>query len=89
MSDERVVVTQPMCDPATFGLYALAFMQVCAVRDATDDEILTVCNRENHAGTQDGWTTVNRDTDEDEQPRVQGAVDCAEDAARIHLLVSC
>ena len=87
MSDKRVVVTRPFLNPKEVGLYALAFMQVCAATDATDEEILTVCNRENIAGTQAGWTRVNRDTSE--QRKVQGPVICAENPARIHLLVSC
>lgn len=38
-------------------------MQVCAVNDATDEEILAVCNRENPAGTTHGWSEVIRDPD--------------------------
>ena len=29
----------------------LCGMQVCAVHDATDEEVLAVCNRENPSGT--------------------------------------
>jgi len=37
-------VTVSRCWVGFFGV------QVCAVKDATDDEILEVCNRENPAG---------------------------------------
>lgn len=35
-------------------------MQVCAVKDATDTEILSACNSKNPSGISNGWTTVVR-----------------------------
>lgn len=57
-------------------------MQVCCEKDATDEEILDVCNRENPAGTRIGWGEVIREG--------QGApVVCKDDPGRLHILVSC
>ena len=50
---ERVLVTRPIC--------GICHMQVCAVVDATDEEILEVCNGENPAGTTNGWGDVCRE----------------------------
>ena len=44
------------------------FMQVCCVQDATDEEILEVCNRENPSGTEHGWGKVHRDGEEAQGP---------------------
>lgn len=78
MSDNnRVMVTRPVV-----GIW---HMQVCAVADATDEEILTVCNRENPSGTSLGWTTVERSP----EGEPTAPVACANDPTRHHLLVSC
>ena len=78
----RVIVTRPMI--------GVAHMQVCAVADATDDEILTTCNRENPSGMSQGWVTVHRsDEGEDSLFRAKGPVTCEGDAGRLHILVSC
>lgn len=69
----RVVVTR--------AILGLCHMQVCAVKDATDEEVLDVCNRENPAGTRAGWAKVERET--------RGEVECNDHAERIHLIVSC
>jgi hypothetical protein len=49
--ETRVQITRPI-----MGLY----MQVCAVNDAKDKEILDVCNRLNPSGTERGWTGIVR-----------------------------
>lgn len=70
----RVIVTKPMV--------GVCHMQVCAVADATDEEILDVCNRENPSGTTHGWSEVVREGD--------GApVPCADDPGRRHFLAVC
>lgn len=74
----RVIVTRPFV--------GICHMQVCAVADATDDEILDVCNRENLCGTERGWTDVKRSAAEG--ARFAPAV-CREHPTRLHLLVSC
>lgn len=74
MSEPRVMVTRPV-----LGLF---YMQVCAAAEATDEEILAVCNRENPSGTTNGWTTVIRDGDGE-------PVQCDGDPDRLHFLVSC
>ncbi len=71
---ERVVVTQ--------SFIGICHMQVCAVKDATDEEILSVANSENPSGTHNGWTTVIR--------KGEGKpVTCADDKKRKHFLLSC
>lgn len=77
-SDKRVIVTAPFV--------GICFMQVCAVRDASDHEILDVCNLENPAGTTNGWAYVIRD---DEECPQRNPVQCGDDPARVHYLVAC
>lgn len=79
---ERVVVSRNMV--------GIVMMQVCAVPDATDEEILTVCNRDNPAGTKAGWSQVIRK----EGPGPFGTankmpVPCIEYPGRMHFLVVC
>jgi hypothetical protein len=62
-------------------------MQVCAVADATDEEILEACNRENPAGTSAGWATVCRSADDFWGKTAPVA--CADDSSRLHFLVAC
>jgi hypothetical protein len=71
---EKVVVTNPFV--------GICHMQVCADKSATDDEILSVCNRENPSGTSNGWSSIVKEGD--------GApVVCADDPSRLHILVAC
>lgn len=65
---------------------SLIAMRVCAVKDASDEEVLEVCNRDNHAGTQLGWCTVARENYEREEAR---PITCSENADRVHLMVLC
>lgn len=78
MSEEpRVIVTRPFA--------GLCFMGVCAVPDATDDEVLAVCNAQNPSGTTLGWCLVVRDA---ETAGPHGApVACADNPNRVHLMV--
>ena len=77
---DRVIVTRPMLGP--YG------MQVCAASDATDEEILAVCNRDNPSGTTNGWGRVYR-KDERDGGGFDGPIACADDSSRLHFLVSC
>ena len=71
---DRVVITNP-----AIGIY---YMQVCVVADASDEEILEVCNRENPSGTTNGWTSIIR--------KGKGSpVKCADDPRRLHVLAVC
>jgi len=72
--EKRVIVTNPF--------HGICHMQVCAAKDATDDEILRVYNTENPSGTTLDWCTVVHDGDG--APAV-----CANDADRLHILVAC
>jgi hypothetical protein len=78
----RIVVTRPFV--------GILYMQVCAVNDASDEEILEVCNRENPSGTTAGWGRVIRtlkDTCEDNKGALPAI--CSEDKNRTHFLVVC
>lgn len=57
-------------------------MQVCCVKDATDEEILKVCNEDNPSGTSLGWARVIR---EGEGKPGQ----CEKYPDRYHILVTC
>lgn len=72
---ERVLITRPF--------YGLAAMQVCAVADATDQEILAVCNTRN-PWRASGWSMVVRD--DKEHPNCN-PVQCEEHPDRLHILV--
>lgn len=76
---DRVIVTRPMV--------SLLAMQVCAIKDATDEEILDVCNRDNPAGTTNGWTNVVRTAGEDAKESLP--VQCEQEPDRMHFLVLC
>jgi len=75
---ERIVITKPF--------NGICAMQICADKDATDEEILEVCNRENPAGTSLGWCEVARENYKEERAR---PVQCSDNANRLHLLVIC
>jgi len=71
---EKVIVTNPFV--------GICHMQVCVEKDVPDEEILKVCNRENMAGTTNGWSDVVRSGD--------GApIVCADNPDRLHILVAC
>ena len=80
---DRVVITRPVV--------GIGAMQVCAISDATDEEILEVCNRENPSGTTCGWGTVVRKHLEPNIciPKNNAPVTCADDLGRTHFLVLC
>lgn len=71
---DRLYVSRPMV--------GLAHMQVCAVPDVTNQEILDFCNSANPSGTSAGWTTVVRRGKNKPRP-------CDDDSRRIHILVGC
>lgn len=80
---ERVIVSKAMV--------GICGMQVCAVADATDEEILAVCNSENPAGTTNGWGEVVRAPEEGSMFKTENSVPvaCAEFPDRKHFLVLC
>lgn len=67
----------------TRAVLGIAHMQVCAVKDATDEEILGVCNQENPSGTTSGWTRVHR------EGALYGPVGCKDHSDRLHIIVGC
>lgn len=80
---ERVVVARPM-----IGICA---MQVCAVADATDEEILGVSNRANPCGTREGWCSVVRQEEDGSVFKVKENLPkiCADDPNRKHFIILC
>jgi hypothetical protein len=78
----RVIITRPML--------GLCGMQVCAVKDATDEEILSVCNLENPSGTSNEWSIVVRNIDEDSSIGSESLpVQCEQEPDRMHFIVIC
>jgi len=75
---ERVEITRHMI--------GICHMQVCAVKDATHEEILEVANRENPSGTSQGWTEV---LDENYKYENARPGPCDDDPDRIHYLLVC
>jgi len=73
---KRVIITRGVLGPC--------HMQVCAAKDTTDEEILEACNRENPAGTQNGWVRVVRTGDPTKLPSR-----CVRYSDRLHFLVVC
>lgn len=71
---KRVIVTQPVV--------GICHMQVCAVADAADDEVLEVANRESPSGTSLGWASVVRSGP-------NAPVRCKDHPERLHLLLEC
>jgi hypothetical protein len=81
---DRVEVTRCMV--------GIAGMQVCCVSDATDEEILAVCNSKNPSGTSGGWSVVLR-TERGEGSMYSGKAclpgKCEKYPERMHILVLC
>lgn len=78
--EPRVLTTRP--------IVGLCLMQVCAVLDATDAEILAHCNAANPAGTEQGWVAVIRSADP-ARARVAPVSCSSHPDTRVHLLVEC
>lgn len=80
---ERIIITKPIVNICT--------MQVCAIKDATDEEMLEACNRENPSGTNNGWSQVIRAVDEENmfKGKNKQPVICKDHPDRIHFLVLC
>ena len=77
MEEKRVLVTRPFV--------GICHMQVCAMADVTDEEILVVCNKENPTGTQNGWSKVCRKNDKFWGK--MAPVTCAQNPGRKHFMV--
>ena len=79
---ERVVVSRAMM--------GLCGMQVCAVKDATDKEILEVAERDNPCGTTGEWQQVIRKLDPDRNiTKEHLPSQCEEYPDRLHFLIFC
>jgi len=85
MEDKRVIVTK--------GMVGICHMQVCAMADATDEEILAVCNQRNPSGTTNGWMSVIRENTPEEDTfwpiKEWKPVTCQKFPERKHFIVGC
>jgi len=77
----RVTVSKPML--------GLCFMQICAVDDATDEELLACARMCNPCGTQNGWSKVHRTLEDCDGAAMNMPGPCAEYEGRTHFLISC
>ena len=78
----------------TISMIGLTLMQVCAIKDATDEEILQIANSENPAGTTNGWTLVIRENNkpdywEDDTFEQAKPVQCEDHPDRMHFILVC
>lgn len=64
------------------AIIGLCHMRVCAAKDVPEDEVIAYCNRDNPAGTTNGWIHIERDGK-------LAPVECAEDPSRVHYMVVC
>jgi hypothetical protein len=71
---DRIIITKPF-----LGIFN---MQVCAVNDATEEEIIAFANDTNPSGTTLGWTHISYGSK-------QEPVKCADDPNRIHYILVC
>lgn len=67
----------------TGHVLGICSMQLCAVSDATDEELLAFANEHNPSGTERGWVRVVRD------PENRAPVPCQSHAGRVHFLLDC
>jgi hypothetical protein len=83
LTEARVIVSSPFVNIVT--------MQVCAMADASDEEILEVCNRENRSGTSNGWSEVLRVAEPESMFKDENKlpVTCSDNPDRKHFLVLC
>jgi hypothetical protein len=77
----KIEITRP--------IIGICYMQVCAEKDATDEEILAVCNRENPSGTTYGWSRVIRQDTMRNDEGNKLPIQCKDNPNRIHFLVCC
>jgi len=74
---EKIVIANPFA--------GLLSMIVCVEGEATDEEILAVCNSQNPSGTTLGWCEVLHGA----FPESGGPVQCSEYPERTHYVVIC
>ena len=75
---DRIVITNMF--------HGICHMQVCAESNVTDKEILAVCNEENPAGTEEGWSHVIRNSKGEPH---SNPIPCDDHVGRIHFLIEC
>lgn len=73
----------------TRSMVGICHMQVCVAKEATDDEILAVCNESNPSGTGMGWSFVCRGSEDSFLGTSMAPCACAQRPDRLHLIVGC
>ena len=67
-------------------MLGFCYMQVCAEKDCTDQELLDHANIHNPSGTSQGWGEVAREDCEESRMR---PVQCEEYEDRFHFILIC
>jgi len=76
---DRIIITKPM--------HGICMMQVCAIKNIKDKELLDYVNIHNPSGTKNGWTKVIRD---DKEHPDCNPIKCADHPnKRVHFLIAC
>ena len=75
----------------TRSALGLAAMQVCCEKNATDEEILEVCNTNNPSGTEQGWNIVLSSKEDADRVEMSGSapVVCGVYPERLHKIILC
>lgn len=81
-----VIVTRPFMNPAEFGIYAFAYMQVCAYCEVPPETVEQRANALNPPGESYSWRI---EWGKDEEHRDLSPLQCRDDPARIHYMLSC
>lgn len=80
-----VVVTKFMMDPAEWGLYAMCYMQVCAYGEVSEEQVEERANTLNPPGTTGRWKITAEGPEGSDLLPIQ----CQDNPARIHYMLSC
>lgn len=83
---DDVVVTRPFMDAADWGIYALVYMQVCAHGECSPELIEQRANELNPSGV-GSWRLTTEHPHPEGEPLLP--VQCLEDPARLHHMLSC
>jgi hypothetical protein len=87
LASEDVIVTKSIMDPLEWGLYALSFMQVCAHGEVPPELIEQRANELIPTGSRLVWRLTTEHPFEGGPPLLP--VQCADDPARLHHMLSC
>jgi hypothetical protein len=84
MEEKDVIVTKPFMS-ADWGIWALCYMQVCAHGEVPPERVEEVANLENPPGSSAPWSITSKGPEGTDLSPVQ----CLDDPARLHYMLSC